>query len=39
MPSANPLAFLPTPGQAHDLAGAEGLLPQMAAPLLPFVDR
>jgi len=27
----NPLAFLLTPGQAHDLQGADGLLPQMAA--------
>jgi transposase len=27
----NPLAFLLTPGQAHDLAGADALLPQMAA--------
>ena len=30
----NPLAFLLTPGQAHDLAGADALLPQMAADLL-----
>lgn len=27
----NPLAFLLTPGQAHDLEGADALLPQMAA--------
>jgi transposase len=27
----NPLAFLLTPGQAHDLAGADALLPHMAA--------
>jgi transposase len=27
----NPLAFLLRPGQAHDLAGADALLPQMAA--------
>ena len=27
----NPLAFLLTPGQAHDLVGADALLPQMAA--------
>jgi transposase len=27
----NPLEFLLTPGQAHDLQGADGLLPQMAA--------
>ena len=27
----NPLAFLLTAGQAHDLAGADGLLPHMAA--------
>jgi transposase len=30
----NPLAFLLTPGQAHDLAGADALLPQMTADLL-----
>ena len=30
----NPLAFLPTPGQAHDLIAADALLPQMAADLL-----
>ena len=30
----NPLAFLLTPGQAHDLVGADALLPQMAADLL-----
>ena len=30
----NPLAFLLTPGQAHDLAGADALLPQMAADTL-----
>ena len=29
-----PLAFLLTPGQAHDLVGADALLPQMAANLL-----
>jgi transposase len=34
----NPLAFLLTPGQAHDLAGADALLPQMAADLL-IADR
>lgn len=33
-----PLAFLLTPGQAHDLAGADALLPQMAADLL-IADR
>lgn len=27
----NPLELLLTPGQAHDLQGADGLLPQMAA--------
>lgn len=27
----NPLAFLLTPGQAHDLVGADALLPQMTA--------
>ena len=27
----NPLAFLLTPGQVHDLAGADALLPQMEA--------
>jgi len=30
----NPLAFFLTPGQAHDLSGADALLPQMAADLL-----
>jgi Transposase DDE domain len=30
----NPLALLLTPGQAHDLVGADALLPQMAAGLL-----
>jgi transposase len=30
----NPLAFLLTPGQAHDLAGADALLPHMAADRL-----
>jgi transposase len=30
----NPVAFMLTPGQAHDLAGADVLLPQMAADLL-----
>jgi transposase len=30
----NPLSFLLTPGQAHDLAGADALLPQMAADTL-----
>ena len=31
----NPLAFLLTPGQGHDLVGADALLPQMTAdPLL-----
>jgi len=30
----NPLAFLLTPGQVHDLAGADALLPQTAADLL-----
>lgn len=34
----NPLRFLLTPGQAHDLAGADALLPQMAADLL-IADR
>lgn len=33
-----PLAFLLTPGQAHDLAGADALLPQMTADLL-IADR
>ena len=33
-----PLAFLLTPGQAHDLAGADALLPQMDAELL-IADR
>ena len=30
----NPLAFLLTPGQRHDLVGADALLPQMTADLL-----
>jgi transposase len=30
----NPLHFLLTPGQAHDLIGADALLPQMAAEVL-----
>ncbi|MSP87402.1 MAG: IS4/IS5 family transposase [Alphaproteobacteria bacterium] len=30
----NPLAFLLTPGQTHDLAGADALLPQMEAGTL-----
>ena len=30
----NPLAFMLTPGQAHDLEGADTLLPQMAADTL-----
>src|SRR5215831_13927999 len=30
----NPLRFLLTPGQVHDLAGADALLPQIAADLL-----
>ena len=34
----NPVAFLLTPGQAHDLAGADALLPQMAADTL-LADR
>ena len=29
----NPLRFLLTPGQTHDLTGADALLPQMAAAL------
>jgi transposase len=33
-----PLAFLLTPGQAHDLIGADALLPQMRADLL-IADR
>jgi transposase len=32
------LAFLLTPGQAHDLVGADALLPQMTADLL-IADR
>ena len=32
------MAFLLTPGQAHDLAGADALLPQMAAKRL-IADR
>ena len=34
----NPLAFLLTPGQAHDLDGADVLLPQMQADIL-LADR
>jgi transposase len=34
----NPLAFLLTPGQAHDLDGADTLLPQMTADRL-IADR
>jgi transposase len=30
----NPLAFLLTPGQAHDLEGADAFLPQLAADAL-----
>ena len=30
----NPLRFLLTAGQAHDLTGADALLPQMAAEVL-----
>lgn len=30
----NPLSFLLTPGQAHDLEGADALLPRMAADTL-----
>jgi transposase len=30
----NPLAFLLTPGQAHDLEGADALLPQVQADIL-----
>ena len=30
----NPLAFFLTPGQAHDLAGADEFLPRMAADVL-----
>jgi transposase len=30
----NPLRFQLTPGQAHDLIGADALLPQMAAEVL-----
>ena len=30
----NPIAFLLTPGQAHDLDGADALLPQMQADTL-----
>jgi transposase len=30
----NPLAFLLTPGQTHDLEGADALLPQMQADTL-----
>ena len=34
----NPLAFPLTPGQAHDLVGADALLPQIAADIL-IADR
>jgi transposase len=34
----NPIAFLVTPGQAHDLDGAEVFLPQMQAKIL-LADR
>lgn len=34
----NPLAFLLTPGQAHDLEGADVFLPQMQADVL-LADR
>jgi hypothetical protein len=34
----NPLRFLLTPGQAHDLTGADALLPKMTANLL-IADR
>jgi len=34
----HPLRFLLTPGQAHDLAGADALLPHMTADLL-IADR
>ena len=34
----NPLAFLLTAGQAHDLEGADALLPQMQADTL-LADR
>jgi hypothetical protein len=34
----NPLAFSLTPGQAHDLVGADALLPQMATDIL-IADR
>lgn len=34
----NPLAFLLTPGQAHDLEGADALLPQMQADTV-LADR
>jgi transposase len=30
----NPLSFILTPGQAHDLEGADALLPDMAAEVL-----
>ena len=30
----NPLGFILTPGQAHDLQGADALLPDMAAEVL-----
>jgi hypothetical protein len=39
----NPLRFLLTPGQVHDLVGADALLPQIAADVLilrlDFADR
>ena len=35
----NPLRFLLTPGQAHDLIGADALLPQMAAEVLIADER
>jgi transposase len=34
----NPLRLLLTPGQAHDLTGADALSPQMAAEVL-MVDK
>jgi hypothetical protein len=30
----NPLSFILTPGPAHDLQGADALLPEMAAEVL-----
>ena len=30
----NPVGFILTPGQAHDLEGADGLLPDMEAEIL-----